>query len=265
MSTKILQLASLPFCIACRSISTLHVTVGKNTPRRLWVTPAEQPSTPTSESRRRYHQGSDSSLVRLPFLRARGVMWKSCASAKFMSCENDILANLERVKFSPAFTRSLESVIWPQGVKIIIFDERGLGETSKYNQPIENVEWPASLQQLAFGSKFNQPIKWVRWPASLQRLAFGKEFNQPIDGVLWPASLQQLEFGYNFNQPIERLMWPTSLQEVLFGWEFNQPIEGVVWPTFLKRITFGYSFNQPIGGVGWPTSLQQLTFGRLCN
>ena len=68
-----------------------------------------------------------------------------------------------------------------------------------------------SLQQLTFGYMFDQPINEVVWPASLEELTFGDSFNQPINEVVWPASLQQLTFEYGFNQPIHEAVSYTHL------------------------------------------------------
>ncbi len=37
-----------------------------------------------------------------------------------------------------------------------------------FNQPIEQVDFPPSLQQLRFGHDFNQDVERVRWPPGLQ-------------------------------------------------------------------------------------------------
>lgn len=43
--------------------------------------------------------------------------------------------------------------------------------------------------------RFNRPVDEVVWPASLQRLVFDSTFDEPVDGVVWPASLWQLGLG----------------------------------------------------------------------
>ena len=72
-----------------------------------------------------------------------------------------------------------------------------------------------------FGIRFNQPVVEVAWPASLQQLSFGDRFHQPIAGVMWPASLQQLLFGDDFNQPFAGDVWPTDLQRLSVGSDFT--------------------------------------------
>ncbi|CAM9488248.1 unnamed protein product, partial [Sphacelaria rigidula] len=176
LSTKNLELASLQFCLACRSVSTLHVNVGRNTPKRLWATSVEEASTAVS---------------RVPLLRARGVTCMECAPAHFMCSENDILSRVEHVEFSPDFNRSLENVVWPRGVENITFPSVG-EELPKFNQPIDRVVWPASLRELVIQGDFDQPIEQVVWPSSLQYMNLDSDFNHPIDGVVWPPSLQRL-------------------------------------------------------------------------
>ncbi|CAM9461058.1 unnamed protein product, partial [Ectocarpus fasciculatus] len=179
-----------------------------------------------------------------------------------------VLGVLHRLQESPDFAlssgragptqaagRSLEAVAWPQRLETIFFSH-----LAPFNQPIDQVQWPVSLQRLVFGWSFNQRIEHVSWPDSLQVLAFGFAFNQPIDLVQWPASLQELEFEVRFNQRIEDVSWPDSLEILEFGREFNQPVEGVSWPDSLRVLSFGDHFNQPIEGVVWPASLKQIIF-----
>ncbi|CAN0029213.1 unnamed protein product, partial [Ascophyllum nodosum] len=64
-------------------------------------------------------------------------------------------------------------------------------------------------RKFSFGFDFNQPVDNVVWPSSLQKLIFGHDFNQPIENVVLPSSLQQLSFGYTFNQPIDNVLWPS--------------------------------------------------------
>ena len=43
---------------------------------------------------------------------------------------------------------------------------------------------------------FNQSLERVTLPSSLQSLSFGAEFNQSLERVTLPSSLQSLSFGY---------------------------------------------------------------------
>lgn len=78
---------------------------------------------------------------------------------------------------------------------------------------IDEVAWPASLKQLAFGgnelfcftSGFNQPVHSISWPVFLHHVTFGAELDHP-------ASLQH-PFGAAFNHSVNEVDWPESEQE----------------------------------------------------
>lgn len=73
---------------------------------------------------------------------------------------------------------------------------------SVFNQPIEAVAWPASLENLTFTFDFNQPIENVRWPAGLSVMRLGSAFNHPVAGVTWPPALRMLVIGRAFSQSV---------------------------------------------------------------
>ncbi|CAM9758939.1 unnamed protein product [Ectocarpus sp. 12 AP-2014] len=269
-STKELQLASLEICIACRTHRTMHLYVNRNIPRRLLAAADASPPHPKRLGR-----------TRVPRLRARYVTW-NMRTAESLKDPIFAMTGVDGLKFGDDFDGSLDAVAWPRRLKKIEFQW-----DSPFNQPIDMVDWPDSLQTLVFGVSFDQPIERVHFPASLQMLVFdvcfdqqivgaflpsslqeldlGEEFNQPIEDVAWPLSLQKLRFGRNFNQPIERAKFPSSLQELTFhGFSrFDQPIEGVLWPDSLQVLIFGHCFNKPVDRARWPRSLQELSFG-LC-
>ena len=69
-----------------------------------------------------------------------------------------------------------------------------------FNQSLERVTLPSSLQSLSFGNCFNQSLERVTLPSSLQSLSFGHEsskldFNQSLERVTLPSSLQSLSVG----------------------------------------------------------------------
>lgn len=66
-STAQLQLASLQFCKACRSVPTLYMTVDEGTPEHLWDHSASQQRRASREWRRVRR------LTRVPIFRPRGV------------------------------------------------------------------------------------------------------------------------------------------------------------------------------------------------
>ena len=63
----------------------------------------------------------------------------------------------------------------------------------------------------SFGGEFNQSLEGVAWPSSLESLSFGFAFNQCLEGVAWPSGLQSIAFGGWFGA-LKRVNWPISLQ-----------------------------------------------------
>ncbi|CAM9880685.1 unnamed protein product [Ectocarpus sp. 12 AP-2014] len=233
--------------MACRNYQTLHLNVDGRTPRRLLATADAPPPHPKRLC-----------WTRVPRLRACHVTWNLPTAAELRT-PIFAMTDVECLKFGDGFEDGLEGVAWPDRLRTIEFHP-----DSPFDQPIELVQWPASLQKITFEAAFNQPIERVKFPASLQQLIFRTSyscFDQPIAGVILPASLQLLDLGEDFNQPIEDVVWPASLQQLTFGNRFNQPIEGTVWPDSLLTLVFGVDFNQPVDNVRWPASLQALTFG----
>lgn len=244
VSTTQLQLTSLQFCMACRSSTTLHLTVDNDTPHRLLAC-ADSLS---SSAALNLHCSA-----RVPHFKARGVAWYRQSSAVLKSpvyC----LTEAEFFIFDRDFHDTLDGVAWPRQLKRVEFGD-------DYDHEIEGSSFPPSLQQVSFGFNFNRAIEVVRWPASLLEMTLGFSFNQPIEGVTWPASLRQVAFGYRFNHPIEGASWPSSLEKISFGDRFDQPISAVAWPASLQQLKFGFAFNQPVNEVEWPASLKNLVFG----
>ncbi|CAK9078692.1 Probable serine/threonine-protein kinase fnkA (FNIP repeat-containing protein A), partial [Durusdinium trenchii] len=120
------------------------------------------------------------------------------------------------------------------------------------------------IVSLIFGTRFDQSLEGVTLPNSLQTLTFGHSFNQSLNGVTLPSNLQTLTFGSDFNQSLQGVTLPSSLQSLTFGWSFNQSLKGVTLPTGLQTLTFGENFNQSLEGVTLPSSLQTLTFSCCC-
>ncbi|CAN0469125.1 unnamed protein product [Ectocarpus sp. 12 AP-2014] len=209
-STKELQLTSFEFCMACRNFQTLHLKVDSQIPRRLLAAADAPPPHPK-------RLGS----TRVPRLRARRVTWNMRTAAEW---RNPIFAmmGVECLLLGDAFEGSLEAVVWPPRLKTMEFAKR-----SRFDQPVDLVEWPASLQRLGF----NQPIDRVEFLASLRQLVFygSSTFNQPIAGVNLPTSLLELDLGVQFNQPIEDIVWPPSLRKLKLGYEFELLIQRVVF------------------------------------
>ncbi|CAN0504410.1 unnamed protein product, partial [Ectocarpus sp. 12 AP-2014] len=263
-STLQLQLASLEFCGACRSIAMLHVFVDAETPPTLWSLGQANPTAVTS--------------TRVPAVRAVGLTWARPTESPLGSASSELWTRLESLQLQVSLcTANLDSVVWPQGLQRLVMDctvfmiplemmswpssLKSLTFAGIFDQPINEIVWPASIQELFLGFRFNQPISEVVWPASLQQLSFGYWFDRPLVGMLWPASLRSLSFGFQFNHPVVDVVWPASLQHLLFGVSFNQPIVGVEWPSSLQLLSFGVCFKQPIAGVVWPDDLRELSFG----
>lgn len=80
---------------------------------------------------------------------------------------------------------------------------------SSFNQSLERVDLPMSLESLCFGHRFNQSLEGVRLPVSLKTLVFGSDFNQSLEGVTLPSGLETLKFGQQFQQPLETLTLPS--------------------------------------------------------
>ncbi|CAN0174561.1 unnamed protein product, partial [Ectocarpus fasciculatus] len=176
-STKELQLASLEFCIACRSYPTVHLKVDAQVPRRLLAAvdaPSPHPNRLCG--------------TRVPRLRALSVTWNMQTAAEL---RNPIFAisDVNCLEFGEDFKGSLEAVAWPRRLKTITF-----GYSCIFDMPINLVEWPVSLQSITFGCAFNRRIERANFPASLHELEFGNNFIQSIKDVPWPPSLRRLSF-----------------------------------------------------------------------
>lgn len=272
-STMELQLASLGFCKACRSVSTLRLTVEKATPARLWNDAAAHTISAALKRPK---------ATRVPVLQPRDVTWKLPAGSMkdvarvfekmrgltlgdlVMDTVDGVSwpASLRSLTFGRRYNRSVDGVLWPTSVECVTFGDC-------FNNPIQDVTWPTRLLKLTFGEKFNQAIAGVSWPPLLRTLVFGKRFNQPVREVRWPARLQQLVLGDRwdgfFDQAIQGSSFPASLEHLSFAAAFNQPIDAVAWPASLQGIRFDGKFNQPIAGVYRPTSVKRLSFGVFFN
>ncbi|CAN0044122.1 unnamed protein product, partial [Scytosiphon promiscuus] len=262
-SSKELQLASLQVCAACRSFTTLNLTVEHDASRNVL-----EPKWLPSLSRERMPSS------RVPQLRPRRLTWNfattegvkpsmsyALTEAIAMKYGHDIVDLDDIYHFTDEPTPSFELRALSDGWRV------GVGSAIwvRLPPPMEQVIFPASLQELTFGCYFNQRIDRVVWPASLKQLTFGRIFNQPIEKVVWPTSLQQLTFGNRFNYPIQRTQWPASLRRLEFGYFFDQAVEGVAWPDSLRQLSFGDSFNKPLEGAVMPVSLTDFTLGAYFN
>lgn len=126
----------------------------------------------------------------------------------------------------------LTSVIWPEGIKevqLILFD-----------QALEEVAWPKSLERLSFFSERFHVRSFGPWSTG--------------PGLIFPPSRRGL-----FNHPLQGVSFPSGLREIFLGNSFDQPIEGVAWPCGLERLSLP-AFNHSIDNVRWPPRLKALEF-----
>lgn len=237
MSTMELQLTSLEFCRACRSVPTLHVRVRRYTPRIVWARrEAEAQQKPWQQTALDSTINSASAAApgqvarsRVPAVRAACLTWTLGGKALADSGGLEPWGDLKYLRLSASTSWSdLESMEWPRKLQGLVLDIR-------LAMPERAISWPANLQELTFGHRFNRPLNKIMWPASLRRLSFKPYFNSSVAEVLWPPILQRLSFGNQFNQAIVEVVWPASLQELSFGAAFNQPTTEVVWPPSLQR------------------------------
>ncbi|CAM9965343.1 unnamed protein product, partial [Scytosiphon promiscuus] len=270
-STKELQLASLTFCGACRSVTTLTLKVDVDMPRSLMAAadaPAPSPKRLCA--------------TRVPRLRARRVVWEM-PTAEDLRRPTYAMNDAIEVEIRPEFADSLEGVIWPH--RLSLLELNCFSHLARFNQPLDEVRWPASLRRLTLGGSFRRSLQGLgtQWPASLRRLDNVRHglpaFDQAMGGVRWPRSLRRLSIGGMFRQPLQELgHWPYSIRDLSFGETFNQPIEGVTWPTELQTLSFGVpfddswfgtnhlalsAFDQAMDRVRWPIALRRLSVGGL--
>lgn len=196
-STKELQRTCRDICEACRRTPTLVVRVTRSTPRILWSAGA-----------------GDSSAI--PVIEAYGLEWAlPLQPLVFESCVR-MRRKVVYLKLSP-----MEDGFDVRLTCLRLFKHLKHLKLERFDESIDNVVWPRSLEYLEFGRSFNQPIQKVTWPTSLVCLSLGLDFNQPIVGVTWPPFLDEVRFFPAFNQCIEDVVWPQSLTKVSFGFPFE--------------------------------------------
>jgi hypothetical protein len=77
---------------------------------------------------------------------------------------------------------------------------------------LHGVNFPASLQTLAFGLRFNLPLQGVNLPALRQALVLD-HVQSAAAGVELPCISADIgPFGLCFNQPLQGVNFPASLQ-----------------------------------------------------
>lgn len=214
------------------------MTVGTDTPERLWVAPQRLG---TSEWRRLRR------ATRVPTFRPRGVIRKlkkdllifagdaiddvECLvlDDEFSPWINDFLPSGDEKRYG--YARALRAVAWPPRLKSLYFG-------SYFSSPLDHTAFPAGLEELTFGVLFRQTVDQVKWPRSLARLTSGKYFDSPIHNVRWPRPSLQCTFGSNFKQLLNHISWPPSLRQLRLGHRFEQKasVVAVKWPPSLKSV-----------------------------
>ena len=101
-STAELQLASLPYCVACRNVTTLRLTIDGFTPQWLLAAAVALPPSP-----------EEGSSTRVPLLRARAVTWERTSSVELRS-RIYALTDVEVFMFGRFFNSSIADVVWPR-------------------------------------------------------------------------------------------------------------------------------------------------------
>ena len=106
----------------------------------------------------------------------------------------------------------------------LLHGARSLQLGRAFSGSLESVAWPEGLVRLELGGRFDwpaKPAKPVSWLPSIRHLTFGQYFDKPVNGVTWPESLETLTFGNWFNQPLSGLQWPVSLERLSLGQWYN--------------------------------------------
>ena len=109
-------------------------------------------------------------------------------------------ARLQMTKFGWCFNQPLPCTKWPASPRLLLFGGRNyknnlccqeLNVFWVLNKPPARVLLLDYVKLLSFEREFNQSIDDVAWPSSLQKLIFGWGFNQPIDHLGLPPSIRQ--------------------------------------------------------------------------
>ena len=109
-------------------------------------------------------------------------------------------ASLTALTLGDSFDRSLQGAFEVPGCSLL-----SLSMGSRFNQSLEDVVLPETLQHLVFGDNFDQSLELVRLPKNLRSLTFGRFFNQSLDRVAFPESLQSLTLARTFTRSLEQM------------------------------------------------------------
>lgn len=125
-------------CTACKSVPTLHVAVGDTTPRSTW--PAQGPQTDENTT------SSDACISsRVPIVRTLHSTWVLPVGVLIESAAVELWEKSELFwVMGTVPAGSLDSVVWPKGLKELALDARLV-------IPVEAVRRPGCLEKLQFG------------------------------------------------------------------------------------------------------------------
>lgn len=291
MSTMELQLASFPFCVACRDARNILVVVNKDMPLSLWGDDDDSDVTPRR---------------RLPILRVTDEKWYMPADMLVpVLIESELMRGVKRLQVVSYFGQGWYSTedmrgVWqpprpersvsPRSVfdvmrSMIDMNRTGalglwlprtggrvlrwghlkhvVADTSTTGFRLFPIQECLYEIQYSFGGMDTSTL-----PPDLrlfEGLPTADLVSQLVHPMVYPPRLLELTCHGTFNKPITRIVWPASLMKLTFGHDFNQEIDDVVWPVSLLRLTFGSGFDQQISRVVWPTGLQVLIFGQAFN
>ncbi|CAB1101211.1 unnamed protein product [Ectocarpus sp. CCAP 1310/34] len=105
--------------------------------------------------------------TRVPPFGPRRVMWK-LPTLELRLSRKELWGNVQCLLFTGYHKDEVhDSFSWPTGLKWLDL-ATDLGP--HFNQPVQNVVWPESLQEICFGVRFCCNLDAVRWPASMRRV-----------------------------------------------------------------------------------------------
>jgi len=110
-----------------------------------------------------------------------------------------------------------------------------------FNEPINDFNWPNSINEIKFGYHFNQSLENINWPKSINCIIFGADFNQPIDKIKWPESLKILKFAFRFTNSFDNL--PNGLEELVV-YKIKTPLLNL--PSSLKKLSIHWTSDDII-------------------
>ena len=112
---------------------------------------------------------------------------------------------------------------------------------NNYNKKITKL--PKNLVNFYTGNAFNQSINNLVLPDSIEKLVLGSNFNKIIEK--FPSNLRYLEFGRRFNKPLTNL--PDGLKSLYLNGEFNFPLDNLPKSLRFLSLTFILSAMVPMG------------------